>query len=161
MSKVCPTGRNGNLSCLGLLLLSKFIIPTVCTPRSLGKEFKNNMARIVRIRTKPTDYKAQHLVSYPAIDKGVGSQELSMRYDIIPPRQRTSETHQALSIDSAIFVIKGQMRIHIGGDKKEEVDIGSGDFIFIPAGEPYYAENLSSTVSCEAVSVIPGPSFNE
>jgi quercetin dioxygenase-like cupin family protein len=84
-----------------------------------------------------------------------------MKYDIIPPRQRTDESPEPRSVDTAVFVIKGQLRFYISVDSKQEYDLGPGDFVFIPAGESYYAENLSSTVSCEAVTATPAASFKE
>ncbi|EXL03615.1 cupin domain-containing protein [Aquamicrobium defluvii] len=43
------------------------------------------------------------------------------------------------------YVLKGKGRIYYGEDYKEHVDMGEGDFVFVPPNWPHVEVNMSTT----------------
>jgi uncharacterized RmlC-like cupin family protein len=80
----------------------------------------------------------------------VGSTGLSMHLVVIPPNGR-SEPHVHLGYETGIFVLQGRVLTRWGEHLENEVVSETGDFLFVPAGVPHEAINLSTTQPARAV----------
>lgn len=80
----------------------------------------------------------------------VGSTGLSMHLIAIPPGAR-SEPHFHSDHETAIYVLEGRVETRYGADLALSVISETGDFLFIPPGEPHVAINLSATEPARAV----------
>jgi quercetin dioxygenase-like cupin family protein len=99
------------------------------------------------------------MITYFAVDKSCGSNNMALKYDVIPPRAKTDAHAETHPTDAAIYMISGELTFYVTAPKKAKYKIKAGDFVFVPAGETHYAENLSKTKPAEAVVCIPSPSF--
>ncbi len=61
-----------------------------------------------------------------------GSAGIHLAIATIPP-QCASSPHYHVNCESAIYVVKGQGRFVIGDNLDNELPIGPGDFIYVPA----------------------------
>ncbi len=80
----------------------------------------------------------------------VGSQGLSMHVVVIPPGAR-AEPHIHVGYETGIYVLEGRVLTRWGAKLENEVVSEAGDFLFVPAGVPHEAENLSATDPARAV----------
>jgi len=62
----------------------------------------------------------------------VGSTGIHLAIATIPPHCASSP-HYHVNCESAIYVIKGQGRFVVGDNLDQELSIGPGDFIYVPA----------------------------
>jgi uncharacterized RmlC-like cupin family protein len=83
-------------------------------------------------------------------DQTVGARGLSMHLVVIPPGAR-SEPHQHLGYETGIYVLEGVVATRWGARLEHEVVSRAGEFLFIPAGVPHEALNLSATEPARAV----------
>jgi uncharacterized RmlC-like cupin family protein len=117
------------------------------------------LTRIVHVQSKDTDRNGSEMVTYFAVDKSIGSSHVALKYDIIPPRTKTDAHAEAHPTDAIIYMISGELDFHVTSPEKKLYKIRAGDFIFVPAGETHYAENVSQTDPAEDIVCIPAPSF--
>lgn len=80
----------------------------------------------------------------------VGAEGLSMHLVVIPPGAR-AEPHVHLGYETGIYVLEGTVRTRWGERLEHEVVSRAGEFLFIPAGVPHDATNLSATEPARAV----------
>ena len=80
----------------------------------------------------------------------VGATGLSMHLVVIPPGAK-AEPHVHVGYETGIYVLEGQVRTRWGERLENEVVSTAGEFLFIPAGVPHDATNLSSTEPARAV----------
>jgi uncharacterized RmlC-like cupin family protein len=81
----------------------------------------------------------------------VGAEHLFMAYQSVPPLTR-SKIHWHENCESGAFVLSGRLRIHIGTEYGQEViDIGAGDFAFIPPGGVHAVENPDPDERCVCI----------
>ncbi len=80
----------------------------------------------------------------------VGATGLSMHLVVIPPGAK-AEPHMHVGYETAIYVLEGKVRTRWGVGLKNEVVSTAGQFLFIPAGVPHDALNLSATEPARAV----------
>src|SRR5215207_4820807 len=73
----------------------------------------------------------------------VGSHHLSMAYGVVPAGA-TSARHSH-PFETAVFVISGHARAYFGATDEEWVDVGEGDFLYIPAEVPHRTANIGDT----------------
>ncbi len=64
----------------------------------------------------------------------------------------TSVPHHHGEAETAGYVISGHCRISYGEGYKEYVDLGPGDFVFVPANFPHIEANLSATEPLEFIT---------
>lgn len=83
-------------------------------------------------------------------DHTVGARGLSMHLVVIPPGAR-SEPHRHLGYETGIYVLEGTVATRWGARLEHEVVSRAGEFLFIPAGVPHEAINLSATEPARAV----------
>jgi len=80
----------------------------------------------------------------------VGSTGLSMHLVIIPPGGK-SEPHVHIGYETGIYVLEGKVLTRWGEALENEVVSTAGQFLFIPAGVPHEATNLSQSSAARAV----------
>jgi uncharacterized RmlC-like cupin family protein len=80
----------------------------------------------------------------------VGAGGLSMHLVSIPPGGR-SEPHCHVGYETGIYVLEGRVLTRWGEGLRHEVVSEAGEFLFIPAGVPHQAVNLSATGTARAV----------
>jgi uncharacterized RmlC-like cupin family protein len=75
---------------------------------------------------------------------------LSMHLVVIPPGAR-AEPHIHVGYETGIYVIEGRVETRYGEGLTESVISEAGDFLFVPAGVPHEAINLSATEPARAI----------
>ncbi len=80
----------------------------------------------------------------------VGSTGLSMHLVIIPPGGK-SEPHVHIGYETGIYVLEGKVLTRWGEALENEVVSTAGQFLFIPAGVPHEATNLSQSSAARSV----------
>jgi uncharacterized RmlC-like cupin family protein len=72
-----------------------------------------------------------------------GSSHLSMAYSVVPAG--ATSTRHSHPFETAVFVISGRARAYFGLNDEESVDVGEGDFLYIPADLPHSTANIGDT----------------
>lgn len=80
----------------------------------------------------------------------VGAQGLSMHLVVIPPGAR-SDPHAHRGYETSIYVLEGRVQTRYGEGLTQSVISEPGDFLYIPAGVPHEAINLSATEPARAI----------
>ncbi|MBL8446343.1 MAG: cupin domain-containing protein [Zoogloeaceae bacterium] len=80
----------------------------------------------------------------------VGAGGLSMHLVVIPPGAR-SDPHRHIGYETGIYVLEGEVLTRWGERLEHEVVSRAGEFLFVPAGVPHEAVNLSATAPARAV----------
>ncbi len=80
----------------------------------------------------------------------VGASGMSMHLVTIPPGAK-SEPHYHVGYETGIYVLEGKVLTRWGARLENEVISEAGEFLFIPAGVPHEAINLSTTEAARAV----------
>ena len=80
----------------------------------------------------------------------VGSTGLSMHLVVIPPGAK-SEPHAHRGYETAIYVLEGRVQTRFGPRLEHTLVNEAGDFLYIPAGVPHQAINLSETAPARAI----------
>ncbi len=62
-----------------------------------------------------------------------------------------SGVHHHGDCETAIYVISGRARFRFGEKLEHAVEVGAGDFLFVPPNEIHQEENLSETEPCELI----------
>ena len=79
-----------------------------------------------------------------------GSTGLSMHLVVIPPGAK-SEPHSHRGYETAIYVLEGRVQTRFGPRLESTIVNEAGDFLYIPAGVPHQAINLSATEPARAI----------
>jgi uncharacterized RmlC-like cupin family protein len=107
--------------------------------------------RVVGVRPDTAITTLQRLPYFVGISgETVGATGLAMHLVVIPPGAR-SEPHLHVGYETGIYVLEGEVLTRWGHDLGHEVISRAGEFLFIPAGVPHEAINLSNTQSARAV----------
>jgi len=80
----------------------------------------------------------------------VGAQGLSMHLVVIPPGAKALP-HIHVGYETGIYVLEGKVLTRWGEHLENEVVSEPGEFLFVPAGVPHEAENLSPSTPARAV----------
>ena len=108
-------------------------------------------ARVVSVRPDTAIETLQRLPYFVGISGAtVGAQGLAMHLVVIPPGAR-SEPHVHVGYETGIYVLEGEVLTRWGHELEQEVISRAGEFLFIPAGIPHEAINLSTTQRARAV----------
>ena len=70
---------------------------------------------------------------------------------VTTPAGLKSSVHHHGDCETAIYVIKGRALFRFGEKLENEVEVGPGDFLFVPPYEIHQEENLSDTEPCELI----------
>src|ERR1044071_9360707 len=68
---------------------------------------------------------------------------------VTTPAGMVSSVHHHGDCETAIYVLKGRARFRFGANLENEIEVASGDFLFVPPFEVHMEENLSDTEPCE------------
>jgi uncharacterized RmlC-like cupin family protein len=108
-------------------------------------------ARVVSVRPDTAIETLQRLPYFVGISgTTVGAQGLAMHLVVIPPGAH-SEPHLHIGYETGIYVLEGEVLTRWGQQLEHEVVSRVGEFLFIPAGVPHEAINLSDTKPARAV----------
>jgi len=66
-----------------------------------------------------------------------------MAYSVVPAG--ATSTRHSHPFETAVFVISGRARAYFGLNDEEAVDVGEGDFLYIPADLPHSTANIGDT----------------
>ncbi len=103
----------------------------------------------------------QQLAYFPGVSaKSAGARGLCMHLLTIPPGGR-AKAHRHRGHETAIYVLSGHARMWFGDGLRETLEVGPGDFLYIPAGTPHLPANLSQTEPCTAVIARTDPNEQE
>ena len=81
----------------------------------------------------------------------VGARTIWSGYVKGPPGMASGVHHHG-DCETAIYVLSGRARLHFGPKLEQSVDVGAGDFLFIPPNEVHLEENLSATEPVEFIT---------
>jgi uncharacterized RmlC-like cupin family protein len=87
-----------------------------------------------------------------------GARGLSLQYVIIPPAG-AAVPHIHQGYETAIYVLSGRVETTYGPGLRKSVVSGPGEFLYIAAGVPHQARNLSDTEP--AVGIVARNDANE
>lgn len=79
-----------------------------------------------------------------------GAKTIWSGYVVTPPGTASGAHHHG-DCESAIYVIRGRVRFYFGQRLERTVDVGPGDFLFIPPNEIHAEENLSDSEPVEFI----------
>ncbi|WP_373538737.1 cupin domain-containing protein [Chamaesiphon sp.] len=106
---------------------------------------------IITVRPSETIDTIQKLPNYVGISgKTAGASGISMNIVVIPPAAK-AEPHFHHGFETAIYLLKGNVKTFYGENLSKSVINKEGDFIFIPEGVPHQPVNLSSTEAAIAL----------
>ena len=88
------------------------------------------------------------------------SKALCMHLLRISPGGR-AKAHLHENHESAVYVLSGEAEMWWGENLSEHMSMGSGDFVYIPAGVPHLPANRSATEPCIAVIARTDPNEQE
>ena len=87
-----------------------------------------------------------------------GSTGLAMHLVVVPPGG-AAEPHVHDGYETAIYQLEGRVETRYGENLEQSVITAAGDFLYVPAGVPHQAVNLSETEP--AVAIIARNDANE
>lgn len=70
---------------------------------------------------------------------------------VTTPAGLKSSVHHHGDCETAIFVVKGRALFLFGEKLEHEIEVGPGDFLFVPPFEVHQEVNLSDTEPCELI----------
>ncbi len=92
--------------------------------------------------------------------QATGSSGLCMHRVVIPPGG-AARPHLHRDHESAVYVLSGRAQMRYGPGLAERLEVGPGDFLYIPAGMPHQPANPSATEPCVAVVARTDPNEQE
>jgi uncharacterized RmlC-like cupin family protein len=92
--------------------------------------------------------------------ESAGATGICMHIVTIPPGARAN-AHLHENHETAIYVLSGEATMWYGEGLAEEVTVGAGGFLYIPAGVPHLPANLSDSVPCVGVLARTDPNEQE
>jgi len=92
--------------------------------------------------------------------EAVGSRAIHMQLLTIPPGGR-AKAHKHENHETAIYCLSGLSGCWWGETLEHHVEVGAGDFMYIPANVPHLPYNASKTEPCVAVISRTDPNEQE
>jgi len=103
----------------------------------------------------------QGLTAFAGISaETAGSKHLCMNLLTFQPGQK-ARVHKHENHESAIYVMSGSTEVWYGEQLQHHVTMGTGDFIYIPAGVPHVPWNTSQSEICTALVARTDPNEQE
>jgi uncharacterized RmlC-like cupin family protein len=91
-----------------------------------------NEVRVVRSSERRIEVGSGAMTRFEGVSSGLtGAQGIHLAIATIPPREMSSP-HRHINCESAIFVLSGQGRFLVGEQLERSIQVGPGDFIYIP-----------------------------
>jgi uncharacterized RmlC-like cupin family protein len=112
---------------------------------------------VVVLRPRTIDRAKQDLDAYFGVNEvSAGSRGLSMLVTMLGPG-RCTNAHYHVDSETAIYGVSGNARMFYGEKLENFVDVGAGDFIYIPPFCPHKTYNLSHTADAVFVTARTDP----
>ena len=103
------------------------------------------------VRPKGETQTKQELPYFVGISSDtVGSKGISMSLVVLPPGG-SPKPHYHEKYETAIYILKGEVKTLYGNGLKESSVTKEGDFVYIPPGLPHQPINLSNTEPAVAI----------
>jgi uncharacterized RmlC-like cupin family protein len=103
------------------------------------------MRSVIVLPTGEASTTRQGLRQFEGISaESVGSQALCAHLLAIPPGGR-AKAHRHAGHETAIYLLEGQAVVWFGEQLESRVDVGPGDFLYIPPDVPHVPANASDT----------------
>ncbi len=80
----------------------------------------------------------------------VGAQKLWVGYVTMAPGMKSGAHHHG-PLESAIYVISGRARFRYGARLEQAVEVGPGDFVFVPPEAVHQEINLDANAPLEVI----------
>ena len=94
---------------------------------------------------------AQGLANFTGISaESAGASGICMHVIEIPPGG-CAHPHLHESHETALYIVSGRVGMWFGPELGEYVEVGAGDFLYIPANMPHQPFNLSETECATAI----------
>ncbi|WP_406853658.1 cupin domain-containing protein [Alsobacter sp. KACC 23698] len=89
----------------------------------------------------------------------VGSKGIHLQMVTIPPGGR-AKAHKHASHETALYVLSGQSAMYYGDNLEHHMEVGAGDYLYIPADVPHLPYN-PGTEPCVAIISRTDPNEQE
>jgi uncharacterized RmlC-like cupin family protein len=117
--------------------------------------------RLCVVRPPAGERSRQALTYFVGISEATaGATGLCLNLVVVPPGAR-AEPHYHDGYETAIYQLSGRVETRYGPRLEESVVTEAGDFLFIPAGVPHQAVNLSDTEPASAIVARNDPNEQE
>lgn len=117
--------------------------------------------RVVVVRPESAVETLQGLPAFVGIcARTAGSSGLSMNIVVVPPGG-VAEPHYHDGFETAIYQLSGRVETRFGAELEQSVVTEAGDFLFVPAGLPHQARNVSGTEAATAIVARNDPDEQE
>ncbi len=119
------------------------------------------MSEIVRVRPDAAIDTKQALPAFVGISEATaGATGVSLNLVVVPPGA-VAEPHYHDGFETALYQLSGRVETRYGASLEHSVVSQAGDFVFIPAGLPHQARNLSETEPASAIVARNDPNEQE
>jgi uncharacterized RmlC-like cupin family protein len=119
------------------------------------------MRSVIVLPTGEASTTRQGLRQFEGISaESVGSQALCAHLLAIPPGGR-AKAHRHAGHETAIYLLEGQAVVWFGEQLESRVDVGPGDFLYIPPDVPHVPANASDTEWARGVVARTDPNEQE
>ena len=119
------------------------------------------MESVIVLPTGAASTTRQGLTQFEGISaESVGSQALCAHLLAIPPGGR-AKAHRHAGHETAIYILEGQAVLWFGEELESRVDVGPGDFLYIPPDVPHVPANSSDTEWARGVVARTDPNEQE
>ena len=124
-------------------------------PVKIQASMKGEKGTVTVIRSKDLKsdkkYEPPYGIKFGICDDTVDHPKMVMGHTAIPPGSRV-QRHYHVNCDVGQYRIKGHTRMIVGPEhERQEIDVGPGEFVFIPRGEIHGGMNLSEAEPGEVV----------
>ena len=92
--------------------------------------------------------------------ESAGARGICMHVIEIPPGGR-AHPHLHESHETALYIVSGRVGMWFGPELGEYLEVGAGDFLYIPADMPHLPYNPSATETCVALIARTDPNEQE
>jgi uncharacterized RmlC-like cupin family protein len=90
--------------------------------------------KVVRAGDEEVEVSSGPLTRVAGISESlVGATGIHMAIGSVPPNSKSSP-HTHVNCETALYVLRGHGRFLIGEGLKESIEVGPGDYIFVPPG---------------------------
>jgi uncharacterized RmlC-like cupin family protein len=119
------------------------------------------MRSVVVLPTGEASTTRQGLSQFEGISaESVGSRALCAHQLAIPPGGR-AKAHRHAGHETAIYLLEGRAVVWFGEQLQSRVDVGPGDFLYIPPDVPHVPVNASDTEWARGVVARTDPNEQE
>ena len=107
--------------------------------------------KVIRAHQRQIEVSSGSMTRLAGVSKElVGAKGIHLAVATVPPGCE-SGAHHHVNCESAIFITRGHGKMLVGDNLEEALDIGPGDFIFVPPGAVHQPVNDSKTEPLEMI----------